>query len=145
MRVDRRTALVLPTLVRIRTLDARFASAQTGGAPVGRQPTVSWIPRAQDETLYMNIFSAGARTPRRNCSISRPARIGSYLRGRNALGWERRLRLDEWYVDHVSLALDCWILCKTVTAVVAGRGVTELGHSTVTDFQGTDQGSPRAR
>lgn len=42
--------------------------------------------------------------------------------GRANLPWEEAVRLDLYYVENWSPALDLVILCKTVTAVVRGRG-----------------------
>jgi lipopolysaccharide/colanic/teichoic acid biosynthesis glycosyltransferase len=42
--------------------------------------------------------------------------------GRSDLSWEDSLRLDLWYVDNWSLALDAQILVRTVKAVVRGTG-----------------------
>lgn len=42
--------------------------------------------------------------------------------GRNELGFEERLKLDEFYVRNWSIWLDIYILMKTVWVVIAGRG-----------------------
>jgi len=56
----------------------------------------------------------------------RPGLTGwSQINGRNGLGWEERLELDAWYVDHVSFALDAWIIVRTIPAVLLRRGVRE--------------------
>ncbi len=57
--------------------------------------------------------------------------------GRNALGWEERLAMDVWYVDHRSLWLDLRILWMTLGAVCSGRGINRDGHATMPKFTGT--------
>ncbi|ARA93329.1 hypothetical protein AWN76_009245 [Rhodothermaceae bacterium RA] len=47
------------------------------------------------------------------------------IHGRNDLGWEERLALDVWYVDHASMSLDLRILARTLPAVLRGSGVHE--------------------
>ncbi len=42
--------------------------------------------------------------------------------GRSELSWEESVRLDLYYVENWSFALDVMILARTVTAVIAGRG-----------------------
>lgn len=42
--------------------------------------------------------------------------------GRASLPWEEAVRLDLYYVENWSPALDLVILCKTLTAVLRGRG-----------------------
>jgi lipopolysaccharide/colanic/teichoic acid biosynthesis glycosyltransferase len=59
------------------------------------------------------------------------------VEGRNALGWDEKFRLDVWYVDHRSFALDLRILARTVLAVSSGRGVSAAGHATMPEFMGT--------
>jgi len=68
----------------------------------------------------------------------RPGITGlSQVKGRNALDWDEKFRLDTWYVDHRSLWLDLKILAWTVVAVVNGTGVTQAGHATTEKFKGS--------
>lgn len=67
----------------------------------------------------------------------RPGITGwAQVNGRNALSWPERLALDAWYVDHLSLALDLRILWRTVTQVLARRGISQAGHATMEPFRG---------
>lgn len=59
------------------------------------------------------------------------------VHGRNALDWNERFRLDVWYVDHWSLALDAKILLMTVKSVLAREGISREGHATMPNFQGS--------
>ena len=61
------------------------------------------------------------------------------VNGRSALGWDERLRLDIWYVDHWSLALDLRILGRTVLCVLRREGVS-TGEEV--DFHGPQQQPP---
>ncbi len=61
------------------------------------------------------------------------------VKGRNALGWEEKFRLDVWYVDHQSLWLDLKIIALTVAAVFARRGISRTGHATAPEFMGSDE------
>jgi sugar transferase EpsL len=45
------------------------------------------------------------------------------IRGRNTLGWDKRLGLDVWYVENWSLALDLRILLLTLGAVLTQKGI----------------------
>ena len=42
--------------------------------------------------------------------------------GRNELSYHRRIAINLYYVRHQSWQLDLWIICKTVWAVIGGRG-----------------------
>jgi lipopolysaccharide/colanic/teichoic acid biosynthesis glycosyltransferase len=54
----------------------------------------------------------------------RPGITGwAQVQGRQSISFSRRLELDVWYVDHVSLGLDLRILAMTVRDVVLTRGV----------------------
>jgi len=45
----------------------------------------------------------------------------SQVNGRNALGWEKRLLMDVWYVDNMSPWLDLKVLLKTIFKAFTGR------------------------
>jgi len=59
------------------------------------------------------------------------------VNGRNALTWEDKFRLDVWYVDHWSLALDVKILLITLWKVLRREGISQPGHVTAEEFMGT--------
>ncbi|WNG20609.1 sugar transferase [Cystobacter fuscus] len=60
------------------------------------------------------------------------------VNGRNALEWEERFRLDVWYVDHWSLALDTRILAMTILRVVQRQGISHAGDATMFKFLGNE-------
>lgn len=59
------------------------------------------------------------------------------INGRNAISWEEKFRLDVWYVDHWSLALDVKILALTVWKVLSGQGLSQEGQATMEEFRGS--------
>lgn len=59
------------------------------------------------------------------------------VNGRNAIGWDERLRLDVWYVDNRSFWLDLKILWLTVWQVCSLKGVSAKGHATMPPFTGS--------
>jgi lipopolysaccharide/colanic/teichoic acid biosynthesis glycosyltransferase len=61
------------------------------------------------------------------------------VNGRNALDWEDRFRLDVWYVDHWSLALDAKILALTFLRVVQRQGIAPEGRTTMYPFLGNSR------
>lgn len=64
------------------------------------------------------------------------------VNGRNALTWEDKFRLDVWYVDHWSLALDIRILALTAWKVLRREGISQPGFATAEEFRGSDAGGP---
>lgn len=45
------------------------------------------------------------------------------VNGRIGISWGQRIELDNWYVEHRSLALDLKILGRTVIQIVNGKGL----------------------
>jgi lipopolysaccharide/colanic/teichoic acid biosynthesis glycosyltransferase len=74
----------------------------------------------------------------------RPGMTGwAQVCGRNAIGWNEKLALDVWYVDHVGPRLDLIILMRTVGLVLTRRGIAADGHATMPEFFGP--GASRGR
>ena len=64
------------------------------------------------------------------------------VHGRNSLSWDEKFRLDLWYVDRWSLALDFWTLILTVWKVLAHQGIAGRGEEMVAEFMGGPKGEP---
>jgi sugar transferase EpsL len=62
------------------------------------------------------------------------------VNGRNALTWEAKFVLDNWYVDNWSVMLDLRILLLTLKQVLQRAGVSRVGHATMPEFYGKSQG-----
>ena len=70
----------------------------------------------------------------------RPGMTGhAQVNGRNAIGWEEKFKLDTWYVENQSTALDFKIMLKTVQKVIAKEDISAEGEVTMTKFKGTKQ------
>jgi len=75
----------------------------------------------------------------------RPGITGwAQVRGRNAVAWEERFRLDVEYIERLSLGLDLAILARTVFQVLGGRGVAASGHASMPRFTGGAPAPPAA-
>jgi sugar transferase EpsL len=61
------------------------------------------------------------------------------VNGRNASEWDERLRWDVSYADSWSLSQDLTILARTLLTVLGRRGVSQPGHVTMPEFQGTPE------
>jgi len=69
----------------------------------------------------------------------RPGITGwAQIHGRNALSWEDKFRLDVYYVENRSLALDLRILASTVLQVFRRQGIRAEDHATMPRFEGSD-------
>ncbi|MDP0498041.1 MAG: sugar transferase [Verrucomicrobiota bacterium JB024] len=69
----------------------------------------------------------------------RPGLTGwAQVKGRNAVSWPERFKLDVWYVDHRSFWLDLKIIAMTVEAVLCRRGISAEGEATMSEFMGNE-------
>lgn len=60
---------------------------------------------------------------RRRLSV-KPGLTGlAQVMGRNEIDWDKRIRLDIWYIEHWSFWLDLKILARTPVAMLRGSGV----------------------
>lgn len=54
----------------------------------------------------------------------RPGITGwAQVHGRNSISWTEKLRLDVWYVDHVSLLTDLKVIFLTIKKVIVKEGI----------------------
>jgi lipopolysaccharide/colanic/teichoic acid biosynthesis glycosyltransferase len=84
--------------------------------------------------LLMHYLPLYTPEQRRRHAV-RPGISGwAQINGRNALTWEDRFRLDLWYVDHLSCALDLKILSLTFFKIIAREGISEPGQATMREF-----------
>ena len=68
----------------------------------------------------------------------RPGITGwAQVNGRNAISWEDRFKLDVWYVQHQSLALDFKVLWLTLGKVMRRDGISAAGEATMSRFTGS--------
>jgi len=76
----------------------------------------------------------------------RPGITGwAQVNGRNELDWNEKFRLDVWYVDHRSLALDAKILLLTVARTLLCRGIGHGGCATMYEFKANENVQTRHR
>jgi len=61
------------------------------------------------------------------------------INGRNAVTWDQKFVLDQWYVDHQTVFLDAKILFKTIRQTITSQGITQPGHATAEEFRGSTQ------
>jgi len=67
----------------------------------------------------------------------RPGITGwAQVNGRNAISWQQKFAYDVWYVDNVSLSLDCKILLKTIQKVFQREGISSDTSATMEAFKG---------
>ncbi len=66
-----------------------------------------------------------------------PGIVGwAVVNGRNANTWEKKFKLDLFYVDNWSLMFDLRILLLGIATVISGSGVSEEGQATASRFTG---------
>ncbi len=68
----------------------------------------------------------------------RPGITGwAQVNGRNAISWDDKFRLDIWYIDHRSLALDLRIVAMTVARLLRPHGISAPNSATAEKFTGS--------
>lgn len=58
------------------------------------------------------------------------------INGRNAIGWEEKFKLDIWYIENRSLALDLKIIFLTVLKVFRRDNINTANGNTMEPFKG---------
>lgn len=58
------------------------------------------------------------------------------VNGRNAIEWKKKLALDTWYVDNLSLLLDIKIIILTIKKVIGAKDISASNHATIEKFNG---------
>ena len=82
---------------------------------------------------YLPLYNEEQR--KRHCV--RPGITGwAQVNGRNEISWEKKFEFDVWYVDHLSFALDCKIVLKTIRNIIRADNISQEGHATVEAFTG---------
>jgi lipopolysaccharide/colanic/teichoic acid biosynthesis glycosyltransferase len=76
----------------------------------------------------------------------RPGLTGwAQINGRNAVGWDERLTMDVWYVDHRTIRLDLRILVRTAGVVLGRQDIAAKGSATMHELRPMETGTPEAR
>lgn len=89
--------------------------------------------------LLMEYLPLYSREQQRRHEV-RPGVTGwAQINGRNAVSWDKKFKLDVWYVDNHSLWLDFRILLLTVKKVVIRDGISAEGEATMTKFTGLNR------
>ena len=74
----------------------------------------------------------------------RPGLTGyAQTHGRNAISWEEKFELDDYYVDHYSLLLDVKIIFATIGSVLSKSGISSATSATMEEFTGTKTGDDK--
>tara|TARA_R110002124_G_C8974716_1_gene515934 strand:+ start:93004 stop:93609 length:606 start_codon:yes stop_codon:yes gene_type:complete len=58
------------------------------------------------------------------------------IKGRNAISWQQKFKLDVWYVENQSFLLDLEILLTTVKKVIFKEDINTEGQATTSPFNG---------
>ncbi|WP_426430426.1 sugar transferase [Winogradskyella sp. HB-48] len=60
------------------------------------------------------------------------------VNGRNAISWEEKFELDNYYVDNQSFILDCKIFLKTIQNVIGKKDINSSSNQPMPEFMGTE-------
>jgi lipopolysaccharide/colanic/teichoic acid biosynthesis glycosyltransferase len=59
------------------------------------------------------------------------------VNGRNAISWEQKFELDNYYVDNQSFWLDVKIIIKTIQKVLAQKDINASQDTNMPEFMGS--------
>ena len=59
------------------------------------------------------------------------------VKGRNAISWEEKFKLDVWYVNNLSFLLDLKIILLTIKRVIIPQGINQNANINMPEFKGT--------
>ena len=62
------------------------------------------------------------------------------IRGRNALSWEDKFKMDVEYVQNFGFLQDMEIFFKTILVVLSRKGISMPGHATAASFSRKERG-----
>ena len=70
----------------------------------------------------------------------RPGLTGyAQVHGRNALSWDEKFKLDVWYTEHVSFAMDVKIFFDTIRVVLKRERISSETSATMEEFMGNGE------
>ncbi len=70
----------------------------------------------------------------------RPGLTGyAQVHGRNALSWNEKFKLDVWYTEHVSFAIDVKIFFDTIRVVLKRERISSETSATMEEFMGNGE------
>lgn len=94
---------------------------------VGPRPLlVRYLPRYNEEQKHRHDV--------------RPGLTGwAQVHGRNAISWEEKFKLDVWYVQNLSFAVDVKTIFLTVKKVFCREGISSETAATMEEFMGTKE------
>lgn len=58
--------------------------------------------------------------------------------GRNAITWQKKFKLDVWYVDNISFVTDCKIVLTTLKKVFGRADINSATDATMEEFNGNN-------
>jgi lipopolysaccharide/colanic/teichoic acid biosynthesis glycosyltransferase len=135
---------VLPDAVRLTPFGRKLRSSSLDELPElwnvlkGEMSLVGPRPLLME---YLPLYSA--EQARRH--DVRPGITGwAQINGRNAISWDDKFRLDTWYADNHSFALDMKILFQTLLKVTRRDGISAEGEATMPKFTGSNPSGPAA-
>lgn len=82
---------------------------------------------------YLPLYS---ETQRRRHEVKPGITGWAQVNGRNAISWQQKFEYDVWYVDNLSIFLDCKIIFLTINKVFKREGITAENSVSAEAFKG---------
>jgi lipopolysaccharide/colanic/teichoic acid biosynthesis glycosyltransferase len=82
---------------------------------------------------YLSLYN---ETQKRRHQVKPGITGWAQVNGRNAISWQQKFEYDVWYVENVSLVLDCKIVFLTIKKVFKREGITAENSVSAEVFKG---------
>lgn len=84
---------------------------------------------------YIPLYSAEQR---RRHEVKPGITGWAQVNGRNSISWEKKFKLDVWYVENVTFMLDLKIIWLTIVKILKREGVNQSDARPMQPFDGTN-------
>jgi lipopolysaccharide/colanic/teichoic acid biosynthesis glycosyltransferase len=126
----------LPDAMRLTRLGALLRSTSLDELPELWNIIIGDMSLVGPRPLLMDYLPLYSKDQARRHAV-RPGLTGwAQVNGRNAIGWDEKLALDVWYVNHYSIWLDLKILWMTIGKILLRTGIAAEGEATMPKFTG---------
>ena len=130
------TGELLPDSERLTSLGKKLRKYSLDELPQFYNVLIGDMSIVGPRPLLMEYVPLYNEDQRQRLSIKPGITGWAQVNGRNAITWDEKFKLDTWYVNNRSFALDFKIIYKTVMKVLKSEGISAANEATMPKFRG---------
>jgi len=130
------TGELLPDSERLTSLGKKLRKYSLDELPQFYNVLIGDMSIVGPRPLLMEYVPLYNEDQRQRLSIKPGITGWAQVNGRNAITWDEKFKLDTWYVNNRSFALDFKIIYKTVMKVLKSEGISATNEATMPKFRG---------